>query len=213
MYSLKDARVRLPEMGRFAAQTAISSAVTYAASVGCLFAISGFLMLRSRHPLSCWAGPIETKQILDGGALLAVIVVIARSMVRLKPERLVGALLIIVCTMLSACAGPHASGTYETSASYGRLYSAALRAVPSIGYTVVSSNRADGVIVAKQAVFGGEGTEVGLNSVISQDGGKRTLQVDMVSPPGTMAFGDFSQNLKEYVDSVKASVPDLTSRP
>ncbi len=110
---------------------------------------------------------------------------------------------------LAACAGPHTGGTFETSASYSRLYWAAMQAVPSVGYHVVSSNKADGLIVAEEGVIAGGGSSVGLNSQISDEGGKRLLHVDFSAPPGTLSLGGFDGNLNEYIASVKASVPDL----
>ncbi len=118
--------------------------------------------------------------------------------------------LVLAPIALAACAGPHSAGTYQSSASYERLYSASLSAVSSIGYTVTSSNKADGLIVGSQGVVMGSGSAVGLNAHISDgQNGMRTLQVNIAAPPGTFAFGNFDENLNKYVASVQASVPDL----
>jgi hypothetical protein len=110
---------------------------------------------------------------------------------------------------LAACAGPHAGGTYQTKASSDRLYNAALDAVSSIGYSVTTSNKADGFIVASQGVIMGKGSSVGLNAHVSDDGAYRSLVVNLTAPPGTMALGPFSENLTDYINAVKTRIPDL----
>lgn len=44
---------------------------------------------------------------------------------------------------LAGCAGPHASGTFQSKASYDKVYAASIAAVDSLDYTVTSSNKAD----------------------------------------------------------------------
>ena len=118
--------------------------------------------------------------------------------------------LVLAPIALAACAGPHSAGSYQSRASYDQLYSASLDAVSSIGYTVTSSNKADGLIVGSQGVVLGRGSAVGLNAYVSngQDG-LRTLQVNITAPPGSFAFGNFDENLQKYVATVHASIPDL----
>lgn len=118
--------------------------------------------------------------------------------------------LVLAPIALAACAGPQSTGTYQSSASYDRLYSASLNAVSSIGYTVTSSNKADGLIVGSQGVVMGSGSAVGLNAHIwNGQNGMRMLQVNIAAPPGTFALGNFDQNIQKYEATVQASVPDL----
>src|ERR1700761_1972117 len=116
---------------------------------------------------------------------------------------------LLAAITLSACAGPQASGVYETKATRHRLYEAATRAVPSVGYTITSSNEADGVIVAQQGVVLGNGSPSGMNAVVSDDGGVRRLRVVFQAPPLTLALGDYGSNVTHYIGAVQASVPDL----
>lgn len=120
---------------------------------------------------------------------------------------------MVLATGLAGCAGPQASGTYQSSASYDRLYAASLAAVPAVGYTVTNASKADGLIVAQQGVMLGHGSSVGLNAAISQERGTRILWVTFVAPPGTMALGSFDENIAEYVSAVKARVPDVRPYP
>ena len=120
--------------------------------------------------------------------------------------------LLLALIALAACAGPHSAGSYQSSASYDQLYSASLDAVSSIGYTITSSNKADGLIVGSQGVVLGSGSAVGLNAHVSNgQNGLRTLQVNIAAPPGTFAFGNFDENFQKYVATVQASIPDLKS--
>ena len=212
VYNLNTKQVRPALVGKVALQAAYHASVTYLATVGCLFIVGAVVMRRSAHPLSCWIGPIETKQLLflaamSAAALLGVCLMISR-----RPRYAYGAFMIIVGSLLAGCAGPQASGSYQTSASYSRLYNASLRAAPAVGYTIVSSNKADGMIVAQQGVIMGGGSAAGLSSHISDEDGHRVLQVNFTAPPGTLALGGFGQNLTEYVNNIKTSVPDLSPR-
>ena len=119
----------------------------------------------------------------------------------------------VLLAVLAACAGPHAGGTYQSSTSYDRLYSASLGSVAQVGYTVTSSNKADGLIVAQQGVMMGRGSTVGLNVAISDEGIARILRVNFVAPPGTLALGNFDENIVEYVAAVKSRVPDVRAYP
>ena len=84
---------------------------------------------------------------------------------------------------LAGCAGPQASGTYQSKASYDKLYAASLAAAGSLGYTLTSSNKADGLIVAQQGVIMGSGSTVGLNAQISEEANKRILRVTSLPRP------------------------------
>ena len=118
--------------------------------------------------------------------------------------------LVVAPIALAACAGPHSTGSYQSTASYDQLYSASLDAVSSIGYTVTSSNKSDGLIVGSQGVVMGSGSAVGLNAHVSNgQNGLKMLQVNIVAPPGTFAFGNFDENLQKYVATIHASIPDL----
>lgn len=118
--------------------------------------------------------------------------------------------LVLVPLALATCAGPQSAGTYQTAASYNQIYAASLCAVSSIGFTVTSSNRADGMIVASQGVVMGSGSTVGLNAHVSDgQNGLRTLQVNIAAPPGTLALGNFDDNLTKYVAAVRVSAGDL----
>jgi hypothetical protein len=121
--------------------------------------------------------------------------------------------LVLPAVAIAACAGPRATSSYRTKASYDRLYAAAVSAVPAVGYTIVSSNKADGLIVAQQSVIMGSGTAVGLNVSVANDGGARTMQVNFQSPPLTLALGSFDTNLNDYVGAVRKRVPDLEQQP
>lgn len=110
---------------------------------------------------------------------------------------------------VSACAGPQASGSYQTHASYDKVYTASLSAASAIGYTVTASNKADGMIVAQQGVLLGGGSSVGMNATIANEGNSRVLHVDFTAPPGTLAIGSFGGNLQKYIGAVRARVPDL----
>lgn len=109
----------------------------------------------------------------------------------------------------ASCAGPRAAGTYQTTASYDRLYAASLSAVPAVGFTVTSSNKSDGLIVAQQSVVMGHGSAVGLNISVTKDAGARALQVNFMAPPGTLALGSFDTNMTDYINAVRARVPDI----
>lgn len=115
----------------------------------------------------------------------------------------------LIAISVGACAGPRASGVYQSHVSYDRLYTASLGAVSAIGYTVTSASKTDGLIVAQQGVVLGGGSTVGLNATISTDAGSRVLHVDFVAPPATLALGGFGGNLQEYIGAVRARVPDL----
>lgn len=123
------------------------------------------------------------------------------------------ALDIVGLVGLAGCAGPQASGTYQSKASYDKLYAASLDAATSLGYTVTSSNKADGLIVAQYGVIMGGGSTVGLNARISKEANTCILRVNLNSPPATMALGDFSENLTEYINAIKTRVPDVTPYP
>jgi hypothetical protein len=110
---------------------------------------------------------------------------------------------------LASCSGPAATASYQTSASYDRLYTSALSAVQSVGFTVTSSNKADGLITAQQGVVLGKGSAVGLNVMVSNDSTARHLQVNFKAPPATFALGNFDQNVADYISAVKRGVPDL----
>src|SRR3982750_3659046 len=101
------------------------------------------------------------------------------------------------------------AGTIESQANYDRLFAACTDAVYDIGYTVTSSNKADGLIVAEQAVVMGKGTRVGLNTRITKEPKKNIAYINLVAPPMTFTFGDFSENLREYVAAIKRRVPDV----
>ena len=116
---------------------------------------------------------------------------------------------VLACSLgLAACAGPQASGSYETNASYGSLFAAARDAVPAVGYTVTSASKADGLIVAHQGVVMGNGSTNGMTISVS-DAGIRRLSVDFQAPPGTLALGGFDGNVTQYIAAVRRRVPDL----
>jgi hypothetical protein len=119
----------------------------------------------------------------------------------------------VLLAALSGCAGPSASGTYQSSASYDRLYAASLSAVSQVGYTVTSSNKADGLIVAQQGVIMGHGSTAGLNATVSDAGNTRILRVDFAAPPATLALGNFDENVAQYVSAVRSRVPDVRAYP
>ena len=127
-----------------------------------------------------------------------------------KPSMFIAMLLAVGVT---GCAGPRASGTYQSNASYERLYAASLGAVSAVGYTVTNASKADGLIVAQQGVVLGHGSSVGLNATISEEANTRVLRVNFVAPPGTLALGNFDVNVAEYVSAVKARVPDVRAYP
>jgi hypothetical protein len=114
-----------------------------------------------------------------------------------------------VLGVMAGCAGSRSGGTYQTNASYDRLYRAAIAAVPVTGFSVESSNKADGLIVAHQAVVMGNGTTVGLNVSVANTGTARVLNVMFMAPPGTLPLGNFDQNTADYVNAVRAQIPDL----
>jgi hypothetical protein len=119
----------------------------------------------------------------------------------------------LIAISVSACAGPRATGVYQSHASYDKLYAASLGAVTSIGYTVTASNKTDGMIVAQQGVLLGGGSAVGLNATITAEAGARVLHVAFVAPPATLALGSFGSNLQEYIGAVRTRVPDLIEVP
>lgn len=114
---------------------------------------------------------------------------------------------------LAGCAGPRASGTYQSNASYDRLYAESLASVPAVGFTVTNASKADGLIVAQQNVVLGHGSSVGLNVTISAEGPAHILQVNFTAPPASLALGSFDQNVTDYVNAVKTRVPDLRPYP
>lgn len=114
---------------------------------------------------------------------------------------------------LAGCAGPHASGTYQSNASYDRLYAASLASVPAVGFTVTNASKADGLIVAQQGVVLGHGSSVGLNVTIATEGPAHILQVNFTAPPAGLALGSFDQNVTDYVNAVKTRVPDVRPYP
>ncbi len=120
---------------------------------------------------------------------------------------------VVIATGLAGCAGPQARGTYQSSASYDRLYAASLAAVPAVGFTVTNASKADGLIVAQQGVVLGHGASVGLNVSISPEGPARIMQVNFTAPPASLALGSFDQNVTDYVNAVKTRVPDVRPYP
>lgn len=110
---------------------------------------------------------------------------------------------------LAGCAGQHAGGTYQSSASYDRMFAASLGAVSAVGYTVTSANKTDGLIVAQQGVILGGGSSSGLNALVTRAGSGATLHVSFQAPPGTIALGGFGDSQAEYIAAVKRRLPDL----
>jgi hypothetical protein len=122
------------------------------------------------------------------------------------------AYLALTLSALAGCGtgpGPQASGEYRSHASTDRLYDAALRAVPSVGYAVVSSNRSDGLITAQQHVILGEGTASGLTAIITRQGAESVMEVTFQAPPMTVALGGLDSTVAEYVAAVRSTVPDI----
>jgi hypothetical protein len=105
--------------------------------------------------------------------------------------------------------GVQASGEYCSHGSTARLYDAVLRAVPSVGYAVVSSSRSEGLITASQGAVTGLGPPAGLTAIITRQGAESVLNVTFRLPPGTSAVGDFNWNMVEFVDAVRTDVPDI----
>jgi hypothetical protein len=114
---------------------------------------------------------------------------------------------------LAACAGPQATGTYQSNASYDKLYAASLAAVSSVGYSVTSASKVDGLIVAQQGVILGNGASAGLNATISKDAHARLLHVTFVAPFTSIAIGNFGDNMADYVNAVRTQVPDIRAYP
>ena len=110
---------------------------------------------------------------------------------------------------LAACAGPHASGLYETHASAARLRNAAIVATHAIHYHVVNTDAQDGIIMAEQYVAMGHGEAVGLNAQITDSGGRGYLQVSLSAPPLTFTFGSFDKTRDAYVGVIHRMIPDL----
>lgn len=123
------------------------------------------------------------------------------------------ALALGVAVGLAGCAGPHASGTYQSNASYDRLYAASLASVTDVGFTVTNASKAEGLIVAQQGVILGHGSSVGLNVTLSAEGPARILRVNFIAPPAGLALGSFDENVAEYVAAVKTRVPDVRPYP
>jgi hypothetical protein len=115
----------------------------------------------------------------------------------------------LLAVLLTGCTGPQASGVYRSRASYERLFAASLSAASTIGYSVTSVNRADGVITAQQNVMLGHGSAAGLTAAIGREGAESVLRVNFTAPPGTFALGNFDDNVAEYVAAVRTGVPDL----
>ena len=123
---------------------------------------------------------------------------------------------LALLTILAECAGPQASsGEYRSRASTDRLFAASLKAVPSVGYTVTSSNQADGLITAEQHVIFGNHSVAGLTVIITQQGAESVLNVTFQALPMTLARGNFDENLQSlYPAAVRGGAPDLhASRP
>lgn len=120
---------------------------------------------------------------------------------------------VALATGLAGCAGPQASGTFQSNASYDKLYAASLASVPAVGFTVTNASKAAGLIVAQQGVVLGHGASVGLNVTISPEGPARIMQVNFTAPPASMALGSFDQNVTDYVNAVKVRVPDVRPYP
>jgi hypothetical protein len=109
----------------------------------------------------------------------------------------------------SAALNQSSEGTYQSSASYDRVFAASLRAVQSVGYTVTSASRADGLIVAQQGVILGGGSTAGLNATVARAGRGATLHVAFQAPPGAIALGGFADSQAQYIAAVKTRLPDL----
>lgn len=120
------------------------------------------------------------------------------------------AALLALCAV-SACsmAGPQARGFYQSHASYDRIFNAAVASVPAIGYHTTSINKSDGLITAEQNVIMGRGSASALTAVLAKQHNVCLLTVNLVAPPGTFVMGDFHENVDEYIQAVRASVPDL----
>jgi hypothetical protein len=103
--------------------------------------------------------------------------------------------------------GLQTSGEYRSHASTAHLYDAALRAVPGVGYVVVSSSRSEGLITASQGAI--QGPTAGLTAIITRQGAESVLNVIFQLPPGTSAVGDFDLNMVKFVDAVRTNVPDI----
>lgn len=121
------------------------------------------------------------------------------------------ATLLALCAV-SACsmAGPRARGFYQSHASYDRIFNAAVASVPAIGYHTTSINKSDGLITAEQNVIMGRGSASALTATLARQRNVSLLTVNLVAPPGTFAMGgDFHENVDEYIQAIRASVPDL----
>ena len=115
----------------------------------------------------------------------------------------------LIALSVSACAGPSATGVYQSRASADRLYTASLGAVSAIGYSVTSASKSDGLIVAQQGVVLGGGSTVGLNATITKEASGSVLHVTFIAPPASIALGGFDGSLRQYIGAVRARVPDL----
>lgn len=117
---------------------------------------------------------------------------------------------VLATAALTACGtGPRASGSFQTRVGPHRLFLAARDAAPEVGFRVTSVSGED-TIVAEQGVILGHGSAIGMTAYItSSPGGTQTLKVTFMAPPGTFTFGNFDDNVADYITAVRATVPDL----
>lgn len=110
-----------------------------------------------------------------------------------------------VCLLLSACATVQTT-TAQSKADYDTVWIACIDALANVRFSASSTDKTTGLIIADQAVVGGQGTVSRLNIMVQKTATGVSVNVKYIPPPGSI--GGFGI-VDDYYNALTARVPDL----
>lgn len=116
--------------------------------------------------------------------------------------------IFLTALTLVACAATQQQLAARTQAGLGEVYKACIDAVIDAHFGVTSSDPKTGLIVAEQAVYGGDGTRVTLNIMVRRVGEVTEVRVSYVPPPATVRFRQ-EGGAETYIRALKRRIPDV----
>ena len=117
--------------------------------------------------------------------------------------------LFLTALTLAACAAAHQQLAARTQAGLDEVYKACIDAVIDAHFGVTSSDPKTGLIVAEQAVYGGDGARVKLNIAVRRVGEVTEVSVSYVPPPIATVRLSAEGGAETYVRALKKRIPDV----
>jgi hypothetical protein len=121
-------------------------------------------------------------------------------------KRMINIVLItLLCVSSVGCAVVQQS-VVKSKSSYESIWQACIVSLPDVRFSVTSTDKESGLIIADSAVFGGSGTVSRLNIMLTKSTNGVSVNVKFVPPFGTVGGGG---TVDAYIKALRKRIPDI----